>query len=187
VDFYDVVGILATLTERLGLPGFELVRETASPFLHPGRSATLRFAGDVAGFVGAVHPGLARRAELPDDVYAAELQLEPLLRARTEAARMQPIPRYPAVSRDVSMLCDAGAEAATFTAIARRAAGELLAAVTVADRYEGAPVPAGRISLMLSLRFQDPLRTLTSEEVDRAVARVTQALRESGAEIRGGE
>ena len=75
--------------------------------------------------------------------------------------------------------------AGLMAALALRAGGPVLRSVTVADRYQGAPVPEGRVSLMLALRYQDPTRTLTGEEVERSVAAVAAALRAAGAEIRG--
>jgi phenylalanyl-tRNA synthetase beta chain len=89
------------------------------------------------------------------------------------------------VSRDLSLLVDRGVKAAELVALARAAAGTLLRSAQVSDRYEGPPVPAGKVSLMLSLRYQDRERTLTSEEVQQSVDGVARALRERGAEIRG--
>ena len=91
----------------------------------------------------------------------------------------------PAVSRDLSVLCDAGVSAAEIAEGIRRAGGELLNSVTVVDRYEGDPVPRGRVSLTLRLRYQDPRRTLTGEEVQASVEAVIRDLRSRGAEIRG--
>jgi phenylalanyl-tRNA synthetase beta chain len=88
------------------------------------------------------------------------------------------------VSRDVSILCDAGQAAADVAALVRAAAGPGLRSLTFADRYAGSQVPAGKVSLTLSLRFQDPGRTLTGDEVQAAVERVMATLREAGAEIR---
>jgi ABC-type multidrug transport system fused ATPase/permease subunit len=76
-------------------------------------------------------------------------------------------------------------DAATLVAVASRAAGPLLRSAQVVDRYEGAPLPEGRVSLTLALKYQDPLRTLKSEEVELSVQNVIAALREQGAEIRG--
>lgn len=184
VDFFDLTGLLALLAERLGLPRFELVREGCPAFLHPGKSALLR-QGAPIGFVGALEPGLAERAELRDEVYVAELNLQALLAAEPAPLRVEPLARHPAVTRDVSIVCAAEAESAELVARARAAGGALLRSVTVADRYQGPPVPEGRVSLMLALVYQDPARTLASGEVDQSVAAVAAALRACGAELRG--
>lgn len=184
-DFWDLKGLLTSLTERLGLPPAELARDGVPPLLHPGKSACVRWGGDLIGFIGAVHPDLQERAGLSGEVYVGELCLERWLQTVPEAVRFQPITRHPAVLRDVSLVCEAATEAASLAKLAQDAGGALLRSVTVADRYEGPPVPAGRVSLLLALLFQDPSRTLTSEEVDAGVAAIQSALRAAGVEIRG--
>jgi phenylalanyl-tRNA synthetase beta chain len=118
-------------------------------------------------------------------VWLLELRVGPLVAAEVPPVHVLPLPRHPAVARDLSLICDAGREAASLVDVVRRAGGERLRSAFVADRYAGPPVPAGRVSLMLSLRYQDPSRTLTSEEVDASVAAIQSALRAAGAEIRG--
>jgi phenylalanyl-tRNA synthetase beta chain len=184
-DFFDLRGLLSALAERLGVGPLEFAGGRAPELLHPGKSATLLWRGESLGYLGALHPNVQQRAELPQEVFVAELRIDPWLRAEPEAARFRPLARHPAVSRDVSLLCDAQVPAASLQALARQAGGPLLRSVAVADRYEGAPVPRGWVSLLLSLEYQDPTRTLTGEEVDASVAAIQSALREKGAEIRG--
>jgi phenylalanyl-tRNA synthetase beta chain len=184
-DFFDLKGLLAPIGERLRLPVLELEREGSPPFLHPGKSAVARKDGAVVGWIGALHPDLAEALELKDETFAAELRLAPLLEAPADVARLRPIPRQPAVSRDLSIVCVRETEAAALLDRVRAAAGPLLREVSVADRYEGPPVPEGRMSLTLALRYQDSSRTLTGEEVEASVAAVTRALHGAGAEIRG--
>ena len=87
--------------------------------------------------------------------------------------------------RDLSILCDEATPAAEIDARVRAAAGERLRSVSLLDRYTGNQVPPGKVSLTVSLRFQDPERTLTSEEVQEAVDGVVRELRAAGLEIRG--
>lgn len=184
-DFFDLKGLLAALAERLDLPPFELSRKGCPSLLHPGQSATLRLSGEAVGWLGALAPDRVASADLKLEPYVAELRLDLLLNAAAGPVRVEAVPRQPAVARDLSVLCDAGAESGELVALALRAGGPVLRSVTVADRYQGAPVPEGRVSLMLALRYQDPTRTLTGEEVERSVAAVAAALRAAGAEIRG--
>jgi phenylalanyl-tRNA synthetase beta chain len=93
--------------------------------------------------------------------------------------------RYPAVERDLSILCDDAMPAADLDARVRQAAGGMLRSVSLVDRYTGNQVPAGKVSLTVSLRFQDRERTLTSEEVQKAMDDVIRELRAAGLEIRG--
>jgi phenylalanyl-tRNA synthetase beta chain len=119
------------------------------------------------------------------EIVVAEVDLDVLVAGAASAVRAQPLDRFPAVTRDLSVFADASVPAATLLGEVRAAAGPHLRDVAVADRYEGAPVPAGRVSLTLALRFQAAERTLTGDEVERAMADVVGRLRATGHEIRG--
>jgi len=182
-DVFDVKGCLELLASRLGCPGIRLDPGGSRPdLLHPGQSAALTLGGRAIGWLGALRPGVRQGRE---SVVVAEIALEPLLAAAGEPARFSPVPRFPAVERDLSVLADTGTAAGSVVDRVRRAAGELLRAVDVKDRYDRPPVPAGKVSLMLSLRYQHPERTLTGDEVQASVEGVVGALREAGLEIRG--
>jgi phenylalanyl-tRNA synthetase beta chain len=137
------------------------------------------------GYLGVLHPDVARSWELREDAVVAEVGLEGVLAEAPAPARFQPLPRFPEVARDLSVICEAGLPSAQIETLVARAGGELLRAVAITDRYQGPPVPAGRVSLTLALRYQHPGRTLTGEEVQASVDAVIQALRAAGFEIRG--
>ena len=181
-DFFDLKGLVERLFERLGQAPPTLGREGIPEFLHPGRGAVLLHDGKALGWLGALRPGFR---EEPADVLAAELALEPLLGQPAPLVRFEPLARFPAVERDVSVLSDAGTRAGEIEGRVRRSAGPLLVAVAVADRYDGPGVPQGKVSLTLGLRYQHPERTLTGEEVQSSVDGVIRDLRAAGLEIRG--
>ena len=132
-----------------------------------------------AGVLGQLAPGVAGAAGLPpeDAIYVAELDLEavgetlsaPLLRVR-------PLPRYPSIVRDISIVVDDALPAATVRGTIRSAGPDTLVSVREFDRYQGQGVPDGRVSLSLRLTFQSPERTLTDAEVQDAMDRVLAAL-----------
>jgi phenylalanyl-tRNA synthetase beta chain len=185
-DFFDASGLLQALLERLGLEAATLDPDAARPdWLHPGRSAGVSWRGESLGWLGAVHPAQAAEWELRDETLVMELELERLLEARAAPLRAAPLPRHPAVERDLSLLCDAARPAGGLLAAVREAGGASLRSVIVRDRYDRLPIPRGRVSLTLGLTFQEPERTLTGDEVQAAVERVVEALRATGAEIRG--
>jgi phenylalanyl-tRNA synthetase beta chain len=185
VDFFDVKGLLELVTGALGLPAVELAEEGLPAWLHPGRAASLRWEGAAVGWLGAVHPEQAQAWDLKDETFVGELTLEPLLAASVPPVRFRALPRAPAVARDLSLLCDVSVRAGDLERWVREAAGGRLLSVEVADRYDGPPVPADKVSLTLSLLFQDPSRTLTGEEVQASVNAVVARLRAQGIEIRG--
>ncbi len=185
-DLFDLKGVLELLFDRIGEPAPELDRESAPPgFLHPGRAVSLRRAGAVVGYAGALHPDVRAAWELKDEAVVVEVGLDGLLEAPPPVVRFTALDRFPAVQRDLSILCDEATAAAEIDARVRAAAGERLRSVSLLDRYTGNQVPPGRVSLTVSLRFQDPERTLTSDEVQDAVDGVVRELRAAGLEIRG--
>jgi phenylalanyl-tRNA synthetase beta chain len=152
--------------------------------LHPGRAALVLLGEEMLGSVGSLHPDLAAQWDLRQDVFVAEISFETLLTQPLSARRYRPLDRFPAVPRDLSVVCDAGWAAREVVARIRNAAGGLLKTATVVDRYVGEPVPESKVSLTFALRFQSAERTLTSDEVQAALDRVVGALRAAGAEIR---
>jgi phenylalanyl-tRNA synthetase beta chain len=114
----------------------------------------------------------------------AELDLDPLLEARP-ASRFRALPRFPMVARDLSIACAASVSAGDLESRIRAAAGDLLRDVWVVDRYEGAPLKPGAVSVTVTLQYQHPSRTLTGDEVQASVRRVMDALRAADCEIRG--
>jgi phenylalanyl-tRNA synthetase beta chain len=185
-DLFDVKGIMELVFERLGDAPPVVDRTAPLPeFLHPGRAARLVRDGRSVGLVGVLHPEFAERLEIKGEAVLMELDLEALLEATVAVARFRSLDRYPAVERDLSILCDETAPAAEIDARVRQAAGGRLRSVSLVDRYTGNQVPPGKVSLTVSLRFQDQGRTLTSEEVQASVDAVVRELRAAGHEIRG--
>jgi phenylalanyl-tRNA synthetase beta chain len=185
-DLFDLKGVVELLFDRLGEAAPELDRGSAPPgFLHPGRAVSLRRDGAVVGCAGALHPDVRSAWELKDEAVVVEVALDSLLEAPPPVVRFTALDRFPAVQRDLSILCDEVTPAAEIDARVRAAAGERLRSVSLLDRYTGNQVPPGRVSLTVSLRFQDPERTLTSDEVQDAVDGVVRELRAAGFEIRG--
>ncbi|HEY8233267.1 MAG TPA: phenylalanine--tRNA ligase subunit beta [Vicinamibacteria bacterium] len=184
-DLFDALGLVELLFDRLGEPAPTVERGPASSQLHPGRSARLVSAGREIGHVGVLHPELASALEPKHEVVVLELELEQVLEARPEAGRFRALDRYPAVERDLSVVCDATTPAAETIGRVRRAAGDKLRSVSLVDLYAGSQLPPGKVSLTLSLRFHDRERTLTGDEVQAAVDAVIRELRSAGLEIRG--
>ncbi len=185
-DFFDARGLLELVAAALGWEELTFRSDVSLPsFLHPGRAAEVQHRGAAIGWLGAVHPEFAQASELRDETLVAELGLDGLIEEAPKAERFQPLPRQPGISRDVSVLCERGMLARDIESWVREAAGPLLCEVVASDRYEGPPIPEGKLSLTLTLRYQDPERTLVSEEVQASVSDVVAALRARGAQIRG--
>lgn len=184
-DVYDLLGLVEALLQRFGRPGALALEHDGLPaHLHPGRGARLLLDGQPWGWAGELSPELAQSLDLRDRALVAEVSLDALV-ATGAPVRVAPLPRFPAVERDLSLLLDAGVEARDLEARVRAAAGPLLRRVSFVDRYDKPPVPAGKVSLTLGLRFQHAERTLTAEEAQASTEQVIAALRAAGIEIRG--
>ena len=184
-DFFDGKGLVEVLSETLNVGAIGVGTSSLPPFLHPGKAVRVTMGGDVIGYVGVLHPDLASPFGVKSDVVVGEIDLEAVLAAPPAGHAVEPLPRFPAVSRDLSLVIDTSRPAAGWLAEARRAGGTLLVDAFVADRYEGPPLPTGKVSLTLRLRYQHPDRTLTGGEIQESVAAIVAALSRSGADIRG--
>ena len=153
----------------------------------PGRAADVRYGGARLGFVGQLAPRIAEARGLPpgEDLFVAEIDTEALGRVALDDLRAEPLPRFPSIVRDVSILVDEALPAAAVRGTIRAAAPATLVSIVEFDRYHGKGVPEGRVSLSLRLTFRDPERTLTDDEAQKATESIVDALRSAhGAEQR---
>ncbi len=183
LDFFDLKRTLETLLDRHPRGPVRFVREDAPPFLHPGRRVTLRLGDAVIGWLGEVHPDTIAAFSLKDRPVVAELSLDVL--NEQSAVTVEPLSRFPEVARDLSILAPLSVSALDLMALARETAGPALREAGLIDRFEGAGVPEGQVSLTLSLKFQDAARTLSSEEVEQAVEAVRASFAARGYNVRG--
>ena len=184
-DFFDMKGVVEQLCALMlgtarAAPSDAHVSfaEIEAPYLVPGRAASVILDTAVIGVFGQLSPAVADARELTaDEVYVGELDLDALTKAApSETKRTVPLPRFPSVVRDVSILVADTLSAATVRGTIRSAAPDTLIQVREFDRYQGKGVPQGSVSLSFRLTFQSPERTLTDEEVQAAMQRIIDTL-----------
>jgi phenylalanyl-tRNA synthetase beta chain len=176
-DFSDIKGVVEQLAALASVT--VTFAETERPFLVPGRAAAMLINGVEVGVLGQVAPAIGEARDLPaaNEVYAAEINLDSVTAAAPiETRRAAPLPRYPFVVRDVSILVANTLSAETVRGTIRTAAPDTLVHVREFDRYEGKGIPEGSVSLSFRLTFQSPERTLTDEEVQAAMQRIIDTL-----------
>ena len=181
VDFFDlkaeVEGLLALAGARADF------RSDPRPFGHPGRSASVWRDGREIGWVGHLHPALAKALDLDGEVVGFELDLEPL--AERAVPRAGEVSRYPSVRRDIALVVPESTPWAALETSLQAALGPLLREVRLFDRYVGPGLDEGSKSLAMGLILQDVSRTLTDRDADQAVATALEALaRDCGARLR---
>jgi phenylalanyl-tRNA synthetase beta chain len=177
-DFFDAKGVATLICAAFGLTDLEAV-PCERPYLVRGRAAELRVGDRLLGLVGQLEPAVADARGLPagEPVLVAELDIERLDKGLPgEGLRAEPLPRFPSIVRDVSLLLDEALPAAAVRGTIRAAAPATLVSVVEFDRYQGKGIPDGRISLSLRLTFRSADRTLTDDEVQEATDRILAAL-----------
>lgn len=180
-DLFAVKGMLEALGEALRVqlechPG-------SQPFLHPGRSAVVLADGRQLGWLGELHPLVAREWGI-DGAAVMELELDPLLAAAAGEHAYRDVISYPLLRQDLAVVLPQDVPAGQVLETVRQAASQLLDEVGVFDVYSGPQVGEGKRSLALSLAFRGPDRTLTDEDVAPVRARIVAALGELGGELR---
>ena len=185
VDFYLVKGIVESLFDRLGITEAEWRPAADKRGMHPGRTADILVAGEAIGYLGQLHPATEKAYGLAE-VYVFQLDTHKLFAHAHELDLYRPLPRFPAISRDLAFVVARAVPAARLTALIRQAAGDWLESVTLFDVYTGEHVASDKKSVAFSLVYRHPERTLQDEEVQESVNRIVQLLAdETGAELRG--
>jgi phenylalanyl-tRNA synthetase beta chain len=184
VDFFAAKGLLAATLDALRVDWS--VRAPAQPFLHPGRSAEVLAGDDVIGWVGELHPLVARAWELEGAVAAFELDLDRTVAHAVAVPYFRDLTSFPPVRQDLAVIVGEDVAADDVLSAVRGAGGKLLDAVRVFDVYRGAQFGEGRKSLALALTFQASDRTLSDEDVAPVRDKVVAALaKQVGGELRG--
>jgi phenylalanyl-tRNA synthetase beta chain len=188
-DFFYAKGLVQKLLQRLELDGELKLRQVEShPTLHPGRQAELLWNGQVVGFLGELHPRVAKDYDLPAGQRASAfgLNLTALSLVPPRVARFQGFSRLPATLRDLAVVVGADVAAEDAIKTIREAGGDLLETVRLFDRFSGGNLPDGKVSLGFSLAYRAPDRTLSAGDVEPQQARILKALEDRfGAVLRG--
>lgn len=179
MGFDDLKGVLTGVLAGVGAADEDVRWEPLAtvPWLHPGKTAAVRLAGEVVGSAGALHPEVAQVLDLPTEVWLAELDFEQVGHYRPRRAGVRPLPRFPAVARDIAVIVDEIFPADTILEEIRALGDPLIASASVFDCYRGAPIPPGKKSLAYTIAYRAPDRTLTDDEVNAVHARVRDHLR----------
>jgi phenylalanyl-tRNA synthetase beta chain len=183
LEFFDIKGDLESLLALCGSSrAWSFDARHLPGWLHPGRGARLLRDGVAVGSVGALHPGLQRRLDLPETL-VFEVRAEVLRQREVPAA--QGLPRFPSIRRDIAIEVDERAAWAEVAGVIRSALPTMLQELVLFDCFRGPGLSEGRKSLAIGLILQDSSRTLTDEDADRSVADAVARLeRDLGAQLR---
>lgn len=184
VDFYTIKGVIEELLEVMGIVDVEYVR-AEEPSYHPGRSAKILFKEEVLGVFGEVHPDVLENYDLPVRVYAGELNLDKIIKFANVDKKYTPLPKYPAVERDIAVVIDEDLFVAEVEKVIKETGRGFVEKTALFDVYKGPNIPEGKKSVAFSIWYRSYEKTLTDEEVNEVHARIVKALEEKlGAKLR---
>ena len=185
MDFFTLKGAVETILAGLRITGVTYVAESGNPSYHPGRCAKVYCGETLLGTLGQIHPHVAENYGVDCELYAAELSFDALYASMGGKAVYQPLPKFPAVTRDIAVVCDAAVTVGALEDCIRRGAHGLLKSVTLFDIYTGTGIPAGKKSVAFNLELRSDERSLTAEEADADVKSILDLLgTELGAVLR---
>ena len=185
-DFFTLKGAVEEIFEKLGIAGqVDFEPSSEIPYLHPGRQARMVKGKLDIGIIGQVHPEVGDNYNMKGEAYVAVLNMDVLTMLATFDRKYEGIAKYPASTRDLSMVMDKGLFVGQIEHVIAKNAGKILESVELFDVYEGEQVGEGKKSVAFSLIFRAKDRNLESAEVDKAVEKVLNALKKMGIELRG--
>ena len=176
--FFTLKGELEAILKGLRIKKASYTAEKNNPSYHPGRCAKVMIDGIEVGYMGQVHPLVAKNYGFDGEVYCAEISFAKLFDMQLPDATYQGLPKYPSVTRDLALICDESVTVAQVEDVITASAGKLLRGVKLFDIYRGVGVPEGKKSMAFSLELRADDRTLTDSDSEGVTAKVLNALKE---------
>ena len=177
-DFFTLKGHVEAVFAGLRIKKASYTAVRSNPSYHPGRCASITIDGQEVGVMGQVHPIVAKNYGIDVEVYCAEINFTKLLELQLPNATYVPLPKYPSVTRDISLVCEEEITVAQVEEVISKAAGKLLRGTRLFDIYRGVGVPAGKKSMAFSLELRADDRTLTDTDSETVISNVLSALQE---------
>jgi phenylalanyl-tRNA synthetase beta chain len=184
-DFFDLKGVVEEYLEKIGMK--KLVTydpKSGKTFLHPGRQANIIYDNTVIGYLGEVHPEVLDNYDIGDKAYVAVLDMPEIVSRASFDVKYQGIAKYPAVTRDISMLVNKEILAGDVEAVIRKNGGNLLESYHLFDIYEGAQIKSGYKSMAYSISFRAKDRTLEDKDINEVMNKILTGLGKLGIELR---
>ncbi|EPB8147190.1 phenylalanine--tRNA ligase subunit beta [Clostridium perfringens] len=184
-DYFDLKGIVENLLDSLGLKSASFKRMSENPSYHPGKTAELILGRTSLGVLGEIHPDVNENYGVDVPCYVAELDLDVMYNfSKTEKA-YKPLPKYPAITRDIALLVDDAVLVQEIEDAIRKAGGQVVEKVELFDVYKGAQIPEGKKSIAYAIAYRDPSKTLKDKDINKVHDKILRALEyKLGAQLR---
>ena len=184
-DFYTMKGVVEEFLDKIGMRSKEdYDPNSGKTYLHPGRQANIVYEGTVIGYLGEVHPTVAASYGIGDRAYVAVLDMPSIMKFATFDRKYEGIAKFPAVSRDISMVVPKNILAGQIEHIIAQRGGKILESYELFDIYEGSQIQEGYKSMAYSVTFRAKDRTLEDADVNAAMKKILNGLEGLGIELR---
>jgi phenylalanyl-tRNA synthetase beta chain len=184
LDFFALKGMIEELLTVLDVTGYDVAAVKNETAYHPGRCAELTANGKRFALLGEIHPLVAENYGIEQRVYAARLDMAALYELSNKNKMYHPLPKFPAVTRDLALLCDKTIPVLTLEKAIRRGIGATLESVKLFDVYEGSQIPAGQKSVAFNITLRSADHTLSDDEINRIMNKIMKNLTAAGAVLR---
>lgn len=184
VDFFKVKGVAEQVLERSGVKNYEIKADSEQFGYHPGRCAVLSINGEQFGVIGEIHPKVTANYGIGTRVYCFSLNVDTMFEYAELDKHYKPLPKYPAVTRDLALICDKEIPVLELEKAIKEGAGKYLESVKLFDVYQGKQILPGKKSVAFSLTLRSAEGTLTDEQATSAVNKAIKALEKIGAYLR---
>ena len=176
-DFYNLKGAVDAILESCGIKKVRYSSCSDNPTFHPGRCASIIARATMnIGIIGQIHPKVAKGYGITQPVYVAYLPVETLFEISDFKKQYKPLPKFPATARDLSFLCDSSLEVGAIDEVIRKSAGKLIENIEIFDIYTGEKLLKNTKSVSFRITFRSADRTLTDDEVNKAVDKILASL-----------
>ncbi|MCI9140618.1 phenylalanine--tRNA ligase subunit beta [bacterium 1XD42-8] len=184
-DFFTMKGVVEEFLQKAGMKKkAKYDKDGGKSFLHPGRQANILYEDSVIGFLGEIHPEVCDNYEMKTKVYIAVLDMPEIEKRASFDRKYTGIAKYPAVTRDISMVMKQEIQAGQIEDIIEQRGGNLLESYKLFDIYEGSQIKEGYKSLAYSITFRAKDRTLEENDVQKAMKKILNGLQQLGIELR---
>lgn len=184
VDFFKVKGVAEQVLDRAGVKNYDIKADSEQFGYHPGRCAVLTINGEQFGVIGEIHPKVRENYGIGTRVYCFSLNVDTMFEYAELEKHYKPLPKYPAVTRDLALICDKDIPVLELEKAIKEGAGKYLESVKLFDVYQGKQILPGKKSVAFSLTLRSAEGTLTDEQATSAVNKAIKSLEKVGAFLR---
>ena len=184
-DFFTLKGVVEEFFESVGMhKKVEYDPQAGKPFLHPGRQALMQYDGTVVGYLGEVHPDVLDNYNIGTKAYVAVIDMPAMIPYTTFDRKYTGIAKFPAVSRDISMVVPKNIMVGQIEHVIQQRGGKILESYSLFDIYEGSQIKEGYKSVAYSITFRAKDRTLEENDIAAAMKKIVNGLEQMGIELR---